>query len=53
VVKVIQHWAPGSVSAPWVLAPVTLLLLICATIACLLPARQAASVDPIKTLRCD
>ena len=53
LVKVIQHWSPGSVSTPWVLTWVTLLLLICATIACLLPARQAASVDPIKTLRCD
>ena len=51
--KVVQHWAPGSVSAPWVLAWVTLLLLLCATLACLLPARQAANVDPIKTLRCD
>jgi predicted permease len=53
LVKLLQHWSPGSVTAPWVLAPVTLLLLICATIACLLPARQAANVDPIKTLRCD
>ena len=32
---------------------VTLLLLGCATIACLLPARQAANVDPMKTLRYD
>jgi predicted permease len=51
--KALQHWSPGSVSAPWVLAWVTLLLLICAALACLLPARQAANVDPIKTLRCD
>ena len=51
--KVLQHWNPGSVSAPWMLGGVTLLLLICATISCLLPARQAANVDPIKTLRCD
>ena len=53
LVKVIQHWSPGSVSAPWVFGIVTLLLLGSATIACLLPARQAASVDPMKTLRCD
>ena len=51
--KVFQHWSPGSVSAPWILAGVTLLLLIAAALACLLPARQAANVDPIKTLRCD
>jgi predicted permease len=53
LVKVIQHWSPGSVSAPWVFGTMTLLLLVCATIACLLPARQAASLDPMKTLRCD
>jgi predicted permease len=51
--KVFQHWSPGSVAAPWILAGVTLLLLISAALACLLPARQAANVDPIKTLRCD
>jgi predicted permease len=51
--RVIQHWSPGSVSAPWVFGMVTLLLLGCATIACLLPARQAANVDPMKTLRYD
>ena len=51
--KVLQHWSSGSVSAPWTLVWVTLLLLICATLACLLPAREAAKVDPIKTLRCD
>jgi predicted permease len=51
--KVFQHWSPGSVSAPWILAGVTLVLLISATVACLLPARQAASVDPMKILRCD
>jgi ABC-type antimicrobial peptide transport system permease subunit len=53
LVKVIQHWSPGSVSAPWVFWPVALLLLSCATIVCLLPARQAANVDPLQTLRCD
>jgi predicted permease len=53
LVKVFRHWTPGSVSAPWVLVWVTLLLLICATLACLLPAWQASNVDPIKTLRCD
>jgi ABC-type antimicrobial peptide transport system permease subunit len=51
--KVLRHWTPASVPAPWVVASVTLLLLICTTIACLLPARRAANIDPMRTLRCD
>lgn len=51
--RMLRHWMPGSVSAPWMLAGVTLLLLICAAIACLLPARRAANVDPMQTLRCE
>ena len=51
--KVLRHWTPASISAPWMLAAVTLLLLVCATIACLLPARRAAKIDPMQTLRCD
>jgi predicted permease len=51
--KVMRHWTPASVLVPWVLASVTLLLLICTTIACLLPARRAANIDPMRTLRCD
>jgi len=49
----LRHWTPASVSAPGMLACVTLLLLLCATITCLIPARRAANLDPTKTLRCD
>ncbi len=51
--RALRHWTPASISAPWMLAGVTLLLLICATLSCLLPARRAANVDPVQTLRCD
>ena len=51
--KALQHWTPGSVSAPWVLGLVYASSSAMRTIACLLPARQAANVDPIQTLRCD
>ena len=51
--KVLQHWTPGSAFAPWILVWATLLLLICSTLASLLPATQAANLDPIQTLRCD
>lgn len=51
--RMLRHWTPASVSAPGMLAGVTLLLLLCATITCLIPARRAANLDPAKTLRCD
>ena len=51
--RALRHWTPASIFAPWMLAGVMLLLLICATISCLLPARRAANVDPVQTLRCD
>jgi predicted permease len=49
--RVLRHWMPDSVDGPWMLASVTLLFLICATITCLLPARRAANLDPRQTLR--
>ncbi len=51
--RALRHWMPASVTAPWMLAGVTLLLLICSAAACLLPARRAATVDPMQTLRCE
>ena len=51
--KALRHWTPGSVFAPWMVAGVALLLLICAAIACLLPAKRAANIDPMQTLRCE
>ena len=49
--KALQHWTPASVTAPWILASVTLLLIVSAAFACLLPAKRAADIDPIRTLR--
>lgn len=51
--KMLRHWTPGSVFAPWMIAGVALLLLLCATAACLVPARRAANIDPMQTLRCE
>jgi ABC-type antimicrobial peptide transport system permease subunit len=49
--KVLEHWTPASVIAPWILALVTLLLVVSAALACLLPAKRAADIDPMQTLR--
>jgi predicted permease len=51
--KVVRHWTPGSIFAPWMVAGVALLLLICTTISCLLPTKRAANLDPMETLRCE
>jgi predicted permease len=51
--QALRHWTPASAPTPWVLLSVTLLLLACATISCLLPARRAANLDPMQTLRSD
>jgi ABC-type antimicrobial peptide transport system permease subunit len=51
--QALRHWTPASAPTPWVLLSVTLLLLGCATISCLLPTRRAANLDPMQTLRSD
>jgi len=51
--KLLEHWMPGSSPATWIFAPVTALLLLGTTVACILPAARAAYVDPAQTLRCD
>ena len=50
--RILRHWMPDSVSSPSMLALVTLLFLVCATITCFPPARRASNVDPRQTLRC-
>jgi len=51
--KAIRHWTPDSIAGPWVLADVTLLLLICTLALSLVLAAQAAVVHPAQTLRCE
>ncbi len=49
--RILSRWAEGSVQSPLVFAGATLLLMMTATFAAVLPARRAAVVDPMIALR--
>lgn len=49
--KVAAKWVTESSRDPLILGGVTVLLLLAAALACLTPARRAASVDPMEALR--
>ena len=49
--KLATKWVMESSRDPFILAGVTLLLIVAAALACLVPARRAASVDPMEALR--
>ncbi|HEX8837092.1 MAG TPA: ABC transporter permease [Candidatus Acidoferrum sp.] len=51
--KLATKWVTESSRDPLLLGGVTALLGIAAALACLAPARRAASVDPVEALRCD
>jgi len=49
--KLATKWVMESSRDPLILAGVTLLLILAAALACFVPARRAASVDPMEALR--
>jgi predicted permease len=49
--NVASRWVTESSRDPVILAGVTLLLLVVAVLACLAPARRAASIDPMEAVR--
>lgn len=51
--RVLEHWIEGTVRDPIVLAGVTFVVLLVTTVASLLPAGRAASIDPVEVLRAE
>jgi ABC-type antimicrobial peptide transport system permease subunit len=49
--RVVVSWAGGSSRDPLTLLTVVFVLAIVAALACILPARRAASIDPMRALR--
>jgi putative ABC transport system permease protein len=49
--RILSHWAEVGVRDPHVLVLVTSLLTLVAILACAIPARRAANVDPVVALR--
>jgi len=49
--KFLSKWAQGSAQTPLIFAAATVLLLATSALAAFIPARRAASVDPMIALR--
>ncbi|HEY3741607.1 MAG TPA: ADOP family duplicated permease, partial [Bryobacteraceae bacterium] len=49
--SILARWAEGSAQSPLMIAAVTMLLLLTAALATLIPARRAFAVDPMEALR--
>jgi putative ABC transport system permease protein len=49
--KISARWVMESSRNPWILAGATLILIAAAALACFVPARRAASIDPMEALR--
>jgi ABC-type antimicrobial peptide transport system permease subunit len=51
--RVISRWVENTTHDPLLILGVSLVILVVATLACLIPCRRASSVDPMTALRCE
>ena len=51
--KILEQWAQGNSRDPIILLAGVMLLSVVAAVACAMPARHAARVDPMMALRCE
>ena len=51
--RMISRWVENTGHDPFLILGVSLVLLVVAALACLIPSRKASSVDPMTTLRCE
>ena len=51
--RVISRWVENTTHDPLLILGVSLVILVVATLACLIPCRRASSVNPMTALRCE
>ena len=51
--RVLTRWVENATHDPLMVLAVSLLVILVAALACLVPARRALAVDPISALRCE
>ena len=51
--RLIARWIESGTRDPWMMLAVSMILIVVAALACLIPARRATAIDPMAALRCE